>query len=361
MPPLTYYYTQGNNERIVDPHNGIWVKHQNVTIEWTRSDQWLNGGRLEFGIRCADDKNGLTVKGWRGENFGNAVFATNSYATFIDCQARKCGGEGFQTGGPRSKVRFYRCGSFDHGWEWQQSGNPRNCAHAFYTEGFGNGYVIDPATKKDQPGVYMEDCWGSGCNGMGLHVRGDFHHYLRCDFKDNRPGNDNTGAGNIQTDDARDIKFTECFSGNGDSGFTIYTDQGSCERVYWVNGAIWQPEDAFATSCYVIPLVVQGGFLCGSLSGIRPRLENDADHFQEASDEAETALAEWLEKYRNVAPPIIPPVVPPETDDELEQAKALLAEREAQMAKAQATLAEAGELNRQVGTLLSRAWNELAI
>ncbi len=350
MPPLPYYYTQHNNEHIVDPNNAIKVQHTGVVVEWTKPDQWLNGQRQEFGVRGMDGKN-VTLRGLRLENFGNGVFLTNSNSVLEDVQVKKTGGEGIQVGGSQMRARLIRCGAFDLGWEWQQSGNPRNCAHALYLDGRGTGWADDDL------GIYAEECFGFGCNGMGLHYRGWYHIYSKCDWKDNRPGNDNSGAGNVQGDNAHHVLFDQCFTENGDSGHTVYTDQGACEDIVWKNGAIWQPTDHFATSCYVIPLVVSGGFLCGGLAGIRPRLENGAEHFPEGDGDAQTALAAWLATYRGTTPPVEPPVEPPIEPPSTEEVDRL----KAQMAQAQATLAEAGEMNRQVGTLLSRAWNELEV
>lgn len=337
MPPLPYYYTKANGETIRDPHNAIWVKHTNVTVEWTRPDQWLNGQRQEFGIRGADDKNGLMLRGLRLENFGNGIFLTNLTATLEDCRVRNTGGEGIQTGGPRMKALLYRCGAENLGWEWQQSGNPRNCAHALYLDGRGTGW--------DDPGIYAEECFGLGCNGMGLHFRGYYHVYKNCDWTDNRPGNDNSGAGNVQGDNAHHVRFDQCLTENGDSGVTLYTDQGACEDIAWKNGAIWQPEDHFATSCYAIPLVVQGGLLCGSLAGIRPRLESGAAHYPEGDTEAKDAFSAWLDTYRapTVPPePTQPPVTPPpDQSAEIAALKARLATIEAELTAAQPHLARA--------------------
>lgn len=330
MPPA-YIRSRANGEVITDPGRPVWVTHTGVIIRWTNPSQWLDCGRASFGVRGADGSHDLTLEGLRLTNAAHGTHLTGARnVRVLGCQSKECGGEGFRGGGLSDCV-IEDCESWDHtsvGWDGEPLGIDPNKSHAYYFE---------------SRGLTMRRCIGRDCNGMGLHARGANWRVEDCDFLRNRPGADGKGAGDVQITSAATVLLLRCLLEDGDSGITLFNENGPCRDVTLESCAVWEPDGHFAVDTWAgVVLRVVGGLVVGKWQDAEVAFSGQ--HFKSESETpaARDALAAWKGKYRGGGLP--PEPEPPDGEDlaaENEQLKAQVAALEADAASARALIAEA--------------------
>jgi hypothetical protein len=304
-----------NGDIIRNPDQPVVIRHQRVTVI-RDDDSVLDAQGAEFGIRGHDG-----CHEFRLENLDIINAAHGTRMTFaedgviVGCVAAFCGGEGFQ-GGYLRRLQVLRCVSNENGWGlWggANTGISEDRSHGFYWDCSGGSW--------EDYGLLMADCSADHNDGMGLHLRGRYHTVERCDFTRNLAGQ-NVGAGDVQLTSVAFCRLVECRLDGGNSGITLYNENGPCQNVEMVDSAIWAPEGGFATSAWQgAVLKVTRGLVVGAIDKTRPDFSAETFVSHSASPAADEAYDAWMGEFRGEEPeppePEPPEPEPPPADEDL--------------------------------------------